>query len=81
MELESYHFKRKLRNTHSGYGIAATSIEKCPIHEDIMIGSVACISKSCCKGHAPFMRIVMNKFSWVKCEETTRMVNAEPLLA
>jgi hypothetical protein len=75
MELKCYFFKRTLRNTHSGYGVAATSIEECPIHKGIMIGSIPCINKNCCKGHAPHMRIVMNKFSWVMCEETTKMMD------
>jgi hypothetical protein len=80
MKLRPYFFKRVLEDTHCDYGIAAESVEKCPIHQDIMIGSVACIDKSCCKGHSRFMHIVMKSGNWIECEETTKMKNENPLL-
>jgi len=80
MELEPYFFKRVLRDTHCGYGIVADSVEKCPIYEGIMIGTVACIDKSCCRGNSRFMHIVGKADNWIKCETTTKMMEEDPLL-
>jgi hypothetical protein len=80
MELKPYFFKRTLKNSHCDYGIVAESIEKCPIHEDIMIGDGRCLGETCCEMKARFMRIVMDENSWIICKETTKMMDQDPLL-
>ena len=75
-KLRPYYFKRNLRDSHCDYGIVADSLEKCPIGKVEKIGC-ACTYQSCCKGHAPFMRIVEDINSWVMCEETTKMMDQD----
>jgi hypothetical protein len=70
MKLRTYHFKRTVEDTNSSHGVVVTSVEKCPINSDIIIGSSECINKSCCESHSPFINIVMKTNSWIKCEAT-----------
>ena len=79
MGLKPYYFKRTLRNTHCDYGIVADSVEECPIGIVKQIGS-ACLYQPCCQGNARYMLIKENQFSWIMCEETTKLMNQDPLL-
>lgn len=79
MELKQYYYKRNLRDTHCDYGIVADSLEECPVGIVKLIWC-ACLSKPCCKGSARFMCIASNKDSWIKCEETTKLMNKDPLI-
>ena len=79
MKLKRYFYKRTLKDTHSGYGIVANSIEKCPLGKVKLIGC-ACTFHSCCKEHAEFMRIVEKRNSWIMCEATTQIMNKDPSL-
>lgn len=77
MELKRYYYKRNLRNTHCDFGIVADSLEKCPVDRVKLIGC-ACLSQPCCEGSARFMGIVENIDSWIKCEQTTKLMDKDP---
>ena len=79
MEFIRYFYKRTLENSHSDYGIVAESVEECPIGKVKQIGC-ACTYQSCCEGNARFMRIKEDQYSWIMCEETTKMMMKNPLL-
>ena len=78
MNLQRYYFKRTLEDTHCDYGIAADSVEPCPIYPEIMIGGGTCINKSCCKAQSKFMRIVGKDHHYIACEETSKMMEKDP---
>ncbi len=79
MELRPYFYKRKLEDTHSGYGIVAISVEECPIKKGQKIGC-ACTYEDCCQGHARFMRIKEDRHSWIMCEATSKIMDENPRL-